>query len=236
MFERARLLPHPWKSMLFSGVIAIVLGILALVWPGITITAAANIVGAYLLMSGTTQVVFGLSPDRAAGGRFLLVSSGTASMVLAMLAFGHFRGTAALATSIGVGLLLRGVATTLSTISDRTWPGRDWNIFFGAVSVVAGIAVFASRAQSLVSLALLVGIWLTVTGVCEVATALGIRRAYSRQRLGAVFGDIRMLCQDVGLMNPLARLIWRIGGIDGPPSRYRSEPQRTPLPTSATDT
>jgi hypothetical protein len=81
----------------------------------------------------------------------------------------------------------------------------------------------------------IVGIWLLVTGVCEVATALGIRRAYSRQRLGAVFGDIRMLCQDVGLMTPLARLIWRICKIDGPPSRYRSEPQRTPLPTPVTD-
>jgi uncharacterized membrane protein HdeD (DUF308 family) len=235
MFERARLLPHPWKSMLFSGAIAVVLGILALAWPGITIAAAANVVGAYLLLSGTTQVVFGFSPDRAAGGRFLLVSSGAASMILAMLAFGHFRGTAVLANSIGVGLLLLGMATTLSTISDPACPGRGWNTLLGAVSIIAGIAVLGSRTESLVRMTVIVGIWLLVTGVCEVATALGIRRAYSRQRLGAVFGDIRMLCQDVGLMTPLARLIWRICKIDGPPSRYRSEPQRTPLPTPVTD-
>jgi uncharacterized membrane protein HdeD (DUF308 family) len=234
MYERARLLPHPWKSMLFSGVIAVVFGILALVWPGITIAAAADVIGAYLLMSGITQVVFGFSLGRAAG-RLLLVSSGAASMILAMLAFGHFRGTAVLATCIGIGLLLRGVATTLSTISDPTWPGRGWSIFFGAVGVIAGIAVFVSRAQSLVSLALLVGFWLTVMGACEVATAFGTRSAYSRQRMRAVFGDIRMLCHEVRLMNPLARLMWRVCGIDGPPSRYRSEPQRTPLPASAKD-
>jgi uncharacterized membrane protein HdeD (DUF308 family) len=233
MFERARLLPHPWKAMLFSGLLAIVLGILALVSPDITIAAAANVVGTYLLMSGTTQVIVGFTPVMAAGGRFLHVFSGTASIVLAVLAFGHFRGAAGLAISIGIGLLLRGVATTLSTITDPARPARGWNTFFGAVGIIAGIAVLASRAHSQVSLAFDVGIWLTVIGVCEVAAAFGTRSAYSRQRMRAVFGDIRMLCQEVGLMNPLARLTWRICGIGGPPSRYRSEPQRTPLSRSA---
>jgi len=54
----------------------------------------------------------------------------------------------------------------------------------------------------------------------------------SRQTLRNMFGDVRMLCYDVGLMNPLARLMWRICKIDGSPSRYRNEPQRAALPTS----
>ncbi|HZQ32121.1 MAG TPA: diiron oxygenase [Mycobacterium sp.] len=57
--------------------------------------------------------------------------------------------------------------------------------------------------------------------------------AESRQWLRDMFGDVRMLCYDTGLMNPLARLIWRICKIDGPPSRYRSEPARTHLPVPA---
>jgi len=48
----------------------------------------------------------------------------------------------------------------------------------------------------------------------------------SRQWLRDMFGDVRMLCHDVGLMNRPARLTWRICKIDGRPSRYRSEPQR----------
>jgi hypothetical protein len=48
----------------------------------------------------------------------------------------------------------------------------------------------------------------------------------SRQFLRDMFGDVRMLCHDTGLMNPLAKIMWRIFKIDGPPSRYRSEPQR----------
>ena len=55
----------------------------------------------------------------------------------------------------------------------------------------------------------------------------------SRQMLRDMFGDVRMLCRDTGLMNPLARLIWKICKIDGKPSRYRSEPQREHLVVAA---
>jgi len=54
----------------------------------------------------------------------------------------------------------------------------------------------------------------------------------SRQMLRDMFGDVRMLCDDTGLMNPLAKMIWRMCKIDGKPSRYRSEPQRRHLVAS----
>jgi hypothetical protein len=51
----------------------------------------------------------------------------------------------------------------------------------------------------------------------------------SRKMLRDMFGDVRMLCKDTGLMNPVAKLIWRICRINGDASRYRSEPQRQHL-------
>ncbi|MEX3771194.1 diiron oxygenase, partial [Mycolicibacterium fortuitum] len=41
-----------------------------------------------------------------------------------------------------------------------------------------------------------------------------------------IYGDVRMLAEDTGLMNPIAKILWRILRIDGPASRYRSEPVR----------
>ena len=55
----------------------------------------------------------------------------------------------------------------------------------------------------------------------------------SRKMLRDMFGDVRMLCHDTGLMNPLAKLIWRICRIEGRPSRYRSEPQRQHVAAAA---
>jgi len=51
----------------------------------------------------------------------------------------------------------------------------------------------------------------------------------ARLMLRDMFGDVRMLAHDTGLMNPLAKLVWRMCRINGAPSRYRSEPQRQHL-------
>jgi hypothetical protein len=63
----------------------------------------------------------------------------------------------------------------------------------------------------------------------EVRKEVFFRSPESRQVLRDMFGDVRMLCHDTGLMNPVARIVWRICKINGKPSRYRSEPQRQHL-------
>ena len=55
----------------------------------------------------------------------------------------------------------------------------------------------------------------------------------SRQMLRDMFGDVRTLCYDTGMMNLPAKLMWRICKIDGPPNRYRSEPQRRHIVSAA---
>jgi uncharacterized membrane protein HdeD (DUF308 family) len=174
--EPPSLLQHLWKSALLSGVLSVILGILVLVWPGISILVAACLFGAYLLISGIAQVVFAFSLHVSAGGRVLLFISGAASLVLAVLAFRHFgNAVLLLAIWIGIGFIFRGVATTVSAISDPTLPGRGWQIFFGVVSLIAGVVVLASPFESLVTLTLVVGIWLIIGGVFEVISAIGVR-------------------------------------------------------------
>jgi uncharacterized membrane protein HdeD (DUF308 family) len=175
-----RLLPHLWKSTLLTGALSVILGVLVLVWPGKSIVVAAILFGVYLLVSGIAQVIFAFSLHVSAGGRVLLFISGAASLILAVLAFRHFgQGYAILllAIWIGVGFIFRGVATTVSAISDPGVPGRGWNIFFGVITLIAGIVVIASPFESIVTLAIVVGIWLIVVGVMEMVSAFGIRRA-----------------------------------------------------------
>ena len=175
-----RLLPHLWKSTLVSGILALALGILVLVLPGDSILIAAILFGIYLLVTGIAQVVFAFSLHVSAGGRVLLFISGAASLVLAVLCFRHFgQGYALLllAIWIGVGFIFRGVATSISAISDPTLPGRGWQIFLGLISLLAGIVMIGSPFESLAILTLIVGIWLVVIGVFEIVSSFGIRSA-----------------------------------------------------------
>lgn len=67
----------------------------------------------------------------------------------------------------------------------------------------------------------------------EVRKELFFRSPESRQMLRDMFADVRALCYETNLMNPVAKLVWRMCKIDGPPSRYRSEPQRRHIVAAA---
>jgi hypothetical protein len=61
----------------------------------------------------------------------------------------------------------------------------------------------------------------------EVRSELFFGSPDSCKWLRDMFADMRMLAYDTGLMETRsARLMWRICGINGKPSRYRGEPQR----------
>jgi len=186
------LLPHLWKSTLLSGILALLLGVLVLAWPGKSILIAAIFFGAYLLVMGISQVFFAFSLHVSAGGRVLLFISGAAALVLAVLCFRNIsQSILLLAIWIGVGFIFRGVSTAVSAISDPDMPGRGWEIFVGIISLIAGIVVLGSPFPSLVTLTLVVGIWLVVIGVFEIVSSFAIRKASKNvseaisERLGA---------------------------------------------------
>jgi uncharacterized membrane protein HdeD (DUF308 family) len=172
------MLQHLWKSTLLSGILAVILGVLVLAWPGKTIVVAAIFFGAYLLVTGIAQVIFAFSLHVSAGGRVLLFLSGAASLILAILCFRSLQNSILLlAIWIGVGFIFRGVATAVSAISDPTLPGRGWEIFIGVITLIAGVVVLASPFESIATLTFVVGIWLVVIGVFEAVSAFGIRKA-----------------------------------------------------------
>jgi uncharacterized membrane protein HdeD (DUF308 family) len=132
------------------------------------------------LITGVAQAVFAFSLHVSAGSRILLFISGAASLILAALAFRHFgQGYAVLllAIWIGVGFIFRGVATTISAISDPALPGRGWSIFVGVISLLAGIVVLASPFASIVTLAIVVGVWFVIIGVFEIVSSFVIHNA-----------------------------------------------------------
>jgi uncharacterized membrane protein HdeD (DUF308 family) len=175
----AHMVQRLWSSVMVSGLLAVILGVVILVWPGPSILVAAVLFGVYLLLSGIAQVFGAFGLPVSAGARILLFLSGAASVILAVLAFRHFgEGYAVLllAIWIAVGFMFRGVATTAVAISDRAFPGRGWAILSGVISIIASIVVLAWPFDSIVIMALVVGIWLIVIGVMEMVAGFSMRR------------------------------------------------------------
>lgn len=167
-----------WRAAIAWGVVAVVLGAAALLWPTITVVAAAILFGGYLLVSGVVQVVAAFGLDVAAGSRILLFISGVVSVILAILAFRYFRegyGVWLLAIWIGIGFIFSGTSDVVIGVSHRDLPARGWQILSGAVSVVAGVVILAWPIDSIVTLAMVAGAFLIVIGVMQIAKALQFR-------------------------------------------------------------
>jgi uncharacterized membrane protein HdeD (DUF308 family) len=161
------------------GLLAAVLGVVILVWPGPSIVVASGVFGAYLVVSGVALAVLAFRLPTSTVTRVLNFVSGVASVVLGILAFRHFGegyATLLLAIWVGVGFIVRGVSALATAIADKQLPGRGWTIFFGIVSVIAGGVVVAFPFDSIVTLALVAGIWLIVLGAIEVISGLSVRR------------------------------------------------------------
>lgn len=70
----------------------------------------------------------------------------------------------------------------------------------------------------------------------ELTTDMGVPRSVvkdvfwrseqGQKMLRDFFGDVRALAEETGLMNPVSRRVWKLLGIAGDVSRYRSEPTR----------
>ncbi|MBV8348566.1 MAG: DUF308 domain-containing protein, partial [Mycolicibacterium sp.] len=56
-------------------------------------------------------------------------------------------------------------------------PDRNWLIFVGVVSMIAGVVVLLWLFDSISVLAVVVGVWLVIVGAAEIMWALRARRA-----------------------------------------------------------
>ncbi|HYZ68922.1 MAG TPA: DUF308 domain-containing protein, partial [Mycobacterium sp.] len=170
VIDPSKLVPHKWKVLLGSGVLAIILGALMLVWPDKTVLVATVLFGLYLLVIGGAQLFIAMASELSGGGRALLFISGAVSVILAVLTFRYFGEAFAIlmfAIYIGISFIIRGVATTVAAISGET-PARGWDIFFGIVSVLAGIVMLLLPFTSIVTLAVVTGAFLVALGVFEI--------------------------------------------------------------------
>jgi uncharacterized membrane protein HdeD (DUF308 family) len=167
-----------WTGAIVSGSLAVVLGVVILAWPQPSVVAAAVLFGVYLVASGVALLFLTFSMPTSAGTRFLNLISGIVSVALGILAFRHFgEGYAVLLLAVWVatGFIIRGLFFTASAISIPQFPGRGWAIVFGSICVIAGFVMLAYPFDSIETLVLVVGAWLTVLGATEVVSGLGIR-------------------------------------------------------------
>lgn len=131
-------------TLVAVAVIGIVLGILALVWPGATLLTVALLFGSYLVVAGVFRVIAAITTDSLGSGvRWLLGVLGVLVIVAGVFCLANpFRSLIVLAFVIGFGWIFDGMVDVTAGATGMTLGPRWLAIVSGVVSIVAGVIVF----------------------------------------------------------------------------------------------
>jgi uncharacterized membrane protein HdeD (DUF308 family) len=174
MFES---MTRHWWVLALRGAFAILFGIAAWVWPGITVWALVVLFGAYALVDG----VFALAAafrGTTGGPRGMLLLSGLAGVGLGIAALVWPGITAfALLMLIAAWAVATGVLEIVAAVALRRELRGEWAyVLTGAVSVIFGILLFAWPVSGAVAIVWLIGLFAILFGAALVGAAFRLRR------------------------------------------------------------
>lgn len=174
----AEVLAKNWWTFVLRGVFAIIFGVLAWFWPGITLIALIYLFAAYSLIDGITSLLAIFSE----GGRtrwFGLLLEGVLGIGAAIVAIA-WPGltTLAFAYFIGAWAVISGVLKIITAIRLRQEIENEWWMgLSGLLSIVFGVILFVAPGAGVLSILWVVGIWAIVLGVFMVMAGFRLRNA-----------------------------------------------------------
>ena len=159
-------------------------GVAAVAWPGPTVIAIAVLFGIQLVMVGIFQFVSAFAGGGESGGvRVLSAVLGLFALIIGLYAIRHVLvSVVALALLLGIFWIVNGFSEIFNALAHRDTRTGAGPASSGVLSILAGIIVLAYPGISLVTLALVLGIWLIIYGVMEIALAFRVRSAVGRVR------------------------------------------------------
>ena len=171
-------LARNWWVLLLRGVLAILLGVLALVNPAATLAALVFVFAAFAVADGILSIITSLTAPADYRGWVWLLVSGLAGVVIGILAF-FWPGVTAvvLLYYVMAWLIVTGAFQVMAGIRLRKEiTGEFWLILGGALAVIMGVYLMMNPAVGLLAVLWLLGFYAIVFGGLLIAVSLRLRR------------------------------------------------------------
>jgi len=170
------MLTGSWQATMFLGVVTLILGVIVSFHPTGSLNVVAVLLGILMILSGIFHLIRVFDPRER--HRVWLGIAGLLFIVIGVVLIRHLHLTRALiGLVIGITWIVQGLTALIAGISGGVREGRAWWITFGVISLIAGIVVAATPADSVTVLAVLLGIWFIIMGIFEIIGAFLLRHA-----------------------------------------------------------
>lgn len=167
-----------WKLFVTQGVIMVILGILAIIWPGIATIAVDFYIGWLFLISGIVGLVAMFWSENAAAFFWTLITAALSLVVGILLLWKPGAGAASLTIVLIAFFIAEGLFQTVGSISYRniiphTW---GWLLASGIADLLLAALLIAGWPNTVGwALGLIVGVNLITSGWAAVMMALAVK-------------------------------------------------------------
>jgi uncharacterized membrane protein HdeD (DUF308 family) len=162
------------------GLAALAFGVLAVIWPGVTLVALAILFGAYALVNGVIEIVAAFRRPQDAARRTAQTIAGVLGVLAGIVAL-VWPGITALVLVVLFG------AWAVVTGAMEIWaatriPGQWLTLVMGALTMIVGVLVLMRPVVGAVALALTIGVYAIAAGVLMLFESWRAHRSPSGQR------------------------------------------------------
>lgn len=176
-----------WWVLTVQGIAAVLFGIAAVFWPGMTLVSFIYLFGLYLLVAGVVSLLGGLFSVNKRGTWVLSALLGLVMLGIGVYLLRHLDLTfAVLVTLVGSALVVWGVVEVVVALTrtDSLATGKTMAVMAGVVAVLAGVVMFFQPAASGVAFVWVVGLFALINGPLWIALSVDVKRVHDELVLG----------------------------------------------------
>jgi len=165
-----------WWILLVGGVLGIAAGVIAIVYPKITLGVIALIFGIYLIISGVIELIAGIAEDDVDGSvRVIAALLGVLSLIAGVIVLRHpGQSLVVVALVFGIFLIVSGVLTVYRGATQAY--NRGVNLTIGILDLIAGVIIAAWPGIGLTTLAIFIGIMFIIRGIASSYLAFQVKK------------------------------------------------------------
>jgi len=166
-----------WWLVALRGALAVIFGVIAFVWPGITFEALVLLFGIYAFADGVLVLSFGLTAAGDGEQWWPLVLGGILGIGLGVLTFARPAAMGeALVYVIGFWAIVTGLLEIVAAIRLRDVISGEWMMgLSGALSTIFGVLVVAQPNSGAIALVYLFGFYVILAGISQIGLGFRLR-------------------------------------------------------------
>jgi uncharacterized membrane protein HdeD (DUF308 family) len=176
-------LTRNWWAVALRGLIAILYGVFALVWPGLTLEILVLFFGVYMLVDGVFAIIAAFTHRGGHDSWWVLLLEGLLGIAAGIITLLHpGLATLALIYIISFWAIVTGVLEIAAAIRLRKEIQGEWLLILsGIVSLVLGVALLINPAAGVLTVAWLIGLYAILFGFMLVSLGLRLHRHGAHQ-------------------------------------------------------